>query len=109
MSERRSVRQSPEINARLDPLAARTTRSKASIARQAIQEYLEDIDDHQAAIAAMEEHLPASDRLTPNDELLARCGIHDSRETFIGTSLLDLFGSLEWTDEDDTGPARPIG
>lgn len=74
MSGRLSVRVSPEIIARLDALATRTMRSKASIARQAIAEYLEDVEDTDTALTAIEAHLAASARTTPNDKLLALFG-----------------------------------
>lgn len=70
MIGRLSVRLSPETTARLDALATRTTRSKASIARQAIEEYLEDVEDTETAVLALEEHLAAPDRATPHDTLL---------------------------------------
>lgn len=45
-----AVRLPPEIEQRLEQLATRTGRSKASFAREAIERFLEDLEDEQLAI-----------------------------------------------------------
>jgi RHH-type transcriptional regulator, rel operon repressor / antitoxin RelB len=49
-----AVRLPPEIEQRLRSLAARTGRSKASYAREAIVRYLEDLEDEQLALERLE-------------------------------------------------------
>jgi RHH-type transcriptional regulator, rel operon repressor / antitoxin RelB len=60
-----AVRLRPEIAERLRSLAARTGRSKASYAREAIVRYLEDLEDEQLAL----ERLERRDRRWTLDEL----------------------------------------
>jgi RHH-type transcriptional regulator, rel operon repressor / antitoxin RelB len=60
-----AVRLRPEIAERLRSLAAKTGRSKASYAREAIVRYLEDLEDEQLAI----ERLERPDRRWTLDEL----------------------------------------
>ncbi len=49
-----AVRLPPEIDQRLQSLAAKTGRSKASYAREAIVRYLEDLEDEQIARERLE-------------------------------------------------------
>lgn len=60
-----AVRLPPEVEQRLQSLAARTGRSKASYAREAIVRYLEDLEDEQVAL----ERLDNPDRRWTLDEL----------------------------------------
>jgi RHH-type transcriptional regulator, rel operon repressor / antitoxin RelB len=60
-----AVRLPPEIEQRLQSLAAKTGRSKASYAREAIVRYLEDLEDEQLAL----ERLERPDRRWTLDEL----------------------------------------
>ena len=49
-----AVRLPPEIDQRLQSLAKRSGRSKASYAREAIIRYLEDLEDEQLALERLE-------------------------------------------------------
>jgi len=49
-----SIRLEPEIEARLDALAARTGRTKAYYLRQLITEGLDDLEDYYAAVEVSE-------------------------------------------------------
>jgi RHH-type transcriptional regulator, rel operon repressor / antitoxin RelB len=60
-----AVRLPPEIEQRLQSLAAKTGRSKASYAREAIVRYLEDLEDEELAL----ERLERPDRRWTLDEL----------------------------------------
>ena len=60
-----AVRLPPEIDQRLQSLAKRSGRSKASYAREAIIRYLEDLEDEQLAL----ERLNNPDRRWTLDEL----------------------------------------
>jgi RHH-type rel operon transcriptional repressor/antitoxin RelB len=53
-----AIRLTPEIEKRLDALAKKTGRSKTYYARQAIQEYLDDLEDYYLALARVEKNLP---------------------------------------------------
>lgn len=50
-----AVRLPPKVEQRLQKLAARTGRSKASFAREAIERFLEDLEDEQLAIERLKE------------------------------------------------------
>jgi RHH-type rel operon transcriptional repressor/antitoxin RelB len=60
-----AVRLPPEIDQRLQSLAKRSGRSKASYAREAIIRYLEDLEDEQLAL----ERLNNPDRRCTLEEL----------------------------------------
>ncbi len=60
-----AVRLPPEIEQRLQSLAAKTGRSKASYAREAIVRYLEDLEDEELAL----ERLQAPDQHWTLNEL----------------------------------------
>jgi len=49
-----SIRLDPEINKRLEDLAARTGRTKSFYVREAILEHLEDMEDRYLAIERLE-------------------------------------------------------
>ncbi|MGH8306724.1 MAG: type II toxin-antitoxin system RelB family antitoxin [Gammaproteobacteria bacterium] len=53
-----AIRLTPDIEKRLDALAKKTGRSKTYYAREAIQEYLEDLEDYYLAEARTEKNLP---------------------------------------------------
>ncbi|MGH8283611.1 MAG: type II toxin-antitoxin system RelB family antitoxin [Gammaproteobacteria bacterium] len=48
-----AIRLTPDIEKRLDALAKKTGRSKTYYAREAIQEYLEDLEDYYLAEVTM--------------------------------------------------------
>jgi RHH-type transcriptional regulator, rel operon repressor / antitoxin RelB len=60
-----AIRLPPEVEQRLQSLAERTGRSKASFAREAIVRYLEDLDDEELVL----ERLRNPDRRWTLDEL----------------------------------------
>ncbi len=53
-----AIRLTPDIEKRLDALAKKTGRSKTYYAREAILEYLEDLEDYYLALARVEKNLP---------------------------------------------------
>lgn len=53
-----AIRLTPEIEKRLEALAKKTGRSKTYYAREAIQEYLEDLEDYYLAEVRTEKNLP---------------------------------------------------
>lgn len=53
-----AIRLTPEIEKRLEALARKTGRSKTYYAREAIQEYLEDLEDYYLAETRTEKNLP---------------------------------------------------
>lgn len=53
-----AIRLTPDIEKRLDALAKKTGRSKTYYAREAIQEYLEDLEDYYLAETRMQKNLP---------------------------------------------------
>jgi RHH-type rel operon transcriptional repressor/antitoxin RelB len=60
-----AVRLPKELEERLTALAQKTGRSKSYHVRQALLEYLEDIEDHYLAVERLESRLPG----TPLEEL----------------------------------------
>lgn len=50
-----AVRLPPEVEQRLQDLATRTGRSKASFAREAIERFLEDLEDEQLALERLKQ------------------------------------------------------
>lgn len=52
-----AIRLTPEIEKRLETLAKKTGRSKTFYAREAIQEYLEDLEDYYLAETRTEKNL----------------------------------------------------
>lgn len=53
-----AIRLTPEIEKRLEALAKKTGRSKTYYAREAIQEYLQDLEDYYLAEVRTEKNLP---------------------------------------------------
>ncbi len=54
-----AIRLDKNIEDRLARLAKKTGRSKTFYARQAILEYMDDLEDHYLAISRLEKRLPA--------------------------------------------------
>jgi RHH-type rel operon transcriptional repressor/antitoxin RelB len=68
-----AVRLPPEIEKRLARLARKTGRSKTFYVREAILQYLEDLEDYYLAVRRIEEHLPG----VPLEEVERRLGLGD--------------------------------
>ncbi len=54
-----AIRLPENIEKRLSKLALKTGRSKTYYARQAIVEYLDDLEDYYLAVSRLEQNLPA--------------------------------------------------
>ncbi|WP_159586004.1 MULTISPECIES: type II toxin-antitoxin system RelB family antitoxin [Chelativorans] len=72
-----ALRLPPEIEARLDALAKRTGRSKSFYAREAILEYLDDLEDLHLAAQRLEELRREDGETVPLSALMARYGVED--------------------------------
>ncbi len=72
-----ALRLPPEIEARLDELAKRTGRSKSFYAREAILEYLDDLEDIYLAEKRLEELRRGESDTVSLTELMARYGVAD--------------------------------
>jgi RHH-type rel operon transcriptional repressor/antitoxin RelB len=68
-----AIRLPKEIEDRLEALARQTGRTKTYYARQAILEYLDDLEDYYLAVARLEENLPA----IPLEEVERQLGLAD--------------------------------
>ena len=53
-----AIRLPEDIETRLEKLAKETGRSKTYYAREAILEYIEDLEDHYLAVSCIEKKLP---------------------------------------------------
>lgn len=72
-----AIRLPIEIEARLDELSKRTGRSKSSYAREAILQYLDDLEDRYLAEQVVR-RISNGDELTSTlDEVEARLGLAD--------------------------------
>jgi len=67
----------PELEARLDELAALTARTKADIVREAINEHLDDIEDLAIAEQRLIETRARGEKFIPIEELIERYGMDD--------------------------------
>jgi RHH-type rel operon transcriptional repressor/antitoxin RelB len=72
-----SIRLDPDIEKRIDDLAARTGRTKAFYLRKLIAAGLEDLEDYYLADATMERIRNGEERLFPLDELERDLGLAD--------------------------------
>jgi RHH-type rel operon transcriptional repressor/antitoxin RelB len=68
-----AIRLPKDIEKRLEELAKRTNRTKTFYARQAILEYLGDLEDYYLAVERLEENLPS----IPLDEVERQLGLDD--------------------------------
>jgi len=69
-----ALRLPPDIERRLEDLSRRTGRSKSFYAREAILEYLEDLEDTYLAEEATAEHYSSGGRTLTMAEVLERYG-----------------------------------
>jgi RHH-type rel operon transcriptional repressor/antitoxin RelB len=72
-----AIRLPADIEARLDNLAKRTGRSKTFYAREAILEYLEDMEDLYLAEQVVRRLDNGEERTHPLEEVEARLGLAD--------------------------------
>ena len=72
-----SIRLEPEIEARLDALAARTGRTKAYYLRQLITDNLEDLEDYYRAVEISERIRRGEEKTYPLAEVMRELGLDD--------------------------------
>lgn len=72
-----SIRLEPEIEARLNALAARTGRTKAFYLRQLIAEGLDDLEDYYAAVEVSERIRRGEETTRPLEEVIRELGLDD--------------------------------
>jgi len=72
-----SIRLEPEIEARLDALAARTGRTKAYYLRELIQNGIDDLEDYYAAVEISERIRRGEEKTRPWAEVRAELGLDD--------------------------------
>jgi RHH-type transcriptional regulator, rel operon repressor / antitoxin RelB len=70
-----AIRLAPEIEAELTALAKRTGRTKTFYAREAILNYLEDIEDARIADKRIAEFEESGDKGIPLAEVMKRYGV----------------------------------
>ncbi len=63
-----SVRLTPEVEERLNALAAKTSRSKAYYLREIIERGLEDVEDYYLAVEAVERLKRGEDEIISGEE-----------------------------------------
>lgn len=68
-----AIRLPKEIEERLEELARKTGRSKSYYVRQAILEYLDDLEDYHLAVERLEQNLQG----IPLDQVERRLGLQD--------------------------------
>lgn len=72
-----SIRLAPEIEQRLDALAARTGRTKAFYLREIIEQGLDEIEDYYLASATLERVRKGEEKLYPAAEVRKELGLDD--------------------------------
>jgi RHH-type rel operon transcriptional repressor/antitoxin RelB len=72
-----TIRLSPEVEERLNALAAKTGRSKSYYLREFIERGLEDLEDFYDAEAVMERYRRGQERTYTLDEIRAELGLDD--------------------------------
>jgi len=68
-----AIRLPKDIEKRLEELAKKTNRTKTFYAREAILEYLDDLEDYYLAVSRIEENLPS----IPLEEVERQLGLED--------------------------------
>ena len=71
------IRLPQDIEKRLDELAKRTGRTKTYYAREAILEYIDDLEDIYIAEARLEEILAGRTKTIPLEQLVKKYGLDD--------------------------------
>jgi RHH-type rel operon transcriptional repressor/antitoxin RelB len=72
-----SIRLEPEIEARLDALAARTGRTKAYYLRELIANGLDDLEDYYTAVEISERIRRGEETTRPLEEVIRELGLDD--------------------------------
>ncbi len=72
-----SIRLAPEIERRLDALAARTGRTKAFYLREIIEQGLDEIEDYYLASATLERVRKGEEKLYSAKEVRKELGLDD--------------------------------
>lgn len=72
-----SIRLAPETEKRLDELAARTGRSKAYYLREAIEEYLDDMEDYYLAVEVAERVRSGKEKTYSLEQVRQELGLDD--------------------------------
>ncbi|GMV60566.1 MAG: hypothetical protein AMXMBFR72_36520 [Betaproteobacteria bacterium] len=72
-----AIRLPPEIEERLEKLAKRTGRTKSFYAREAILEYLDDLEDLYLAEKRYDDILKGRSKTVPLEEVVRRYGLED--------------------------------
>jgi RHH-type rel operon transcriptional repressor/antitoxin RelB len=72
-----AIRLPPEIEERLEKLAKRTGRTKSFYAREAILEYLDDLEDLYLAEKRYDDILKGRSKTVPLEEVVKRYGLED--------------------------------
>ncbi len=72
-----SVRLSPELEERLDFLAAQTGRTKAFYLRELIEQGIEDLEDYYLATEVLERVRKGQERVYSSEELRKDLGLDD--------------------------------
>jgi RHH-type rel operon transcriptional repressor/antitoxin RelB len=72
-----TVRLRPEIEERLDAIAAETGRSKAHYLREFIEQGLEDLEDYRRAAAALERYRRGEEKTYSSAEVRKYLGLDD--------------------------------
>lgn len=72
-----AIRLPPEIEERLEKLAKRTGRTKSFYAREAILEYLDDLEDLYLAEKRYDDILKGRSKTAPLEEVVRRYGLED--------------------------------
>ena len=72
-----SIRLEPEIEARLDALAARTGRTKAYYLRELIANGLDDLEDYYTAVEISERIRRGEETTRPLEEVTRELGLDD--------------------------------
>lgn len=72
-----AIRLPPEIEERLEKLAKRAGRTKSFYAREAILEYLDDLEDLYLAEKRYDDILKGCSKTVPLEEVVKRYGLED--------------------------------
>lgn len=72
-----SIRLEPEVEARLDALAAKTGRTKAFYLRQLIEDGLDDIEDYYLAQATLDRIRRGEEKTYPLEQVMRDLALDD--------------------------------
>ena len=72
-----SIRLAPETEKRLSELSARTGRSKAYYLREAVEEYLDDMEDYYLAAEVAERVRRGEEKTYPLEQVRKELGLDD--------------------------------